>query len=88
MISTETFAQTRYPERAPRSWKAALATLFVCLVRFEHRRRQAREGEALLHSFSDRMLADIGLRRDQSAPDVRNGDLLGGRGDRARIGRL
>jgi uncharacterized protein YjiS (DUF1127 family) len=83
MASMEIFAQIR------RSPKATPAAWFLSLARLLKRRRQARGGKASLNSFNDRMLADIGLRRDRPAPDVRHGDLLGWRGeDRARIGRL
>jgi uncharacterized protein YjiS (DUF1127 family) len=76
MTSTEIYAQTRTAGRSPRSLKATLISAFARFAGFLERCRQAQEGEALLDSFSDHVLADIGLRRDRMGPEVANHDLL------------
>jgi uncharacterized protein YjiS (DUF1127 family) len=55
---------------------ASLGKVFVGLAAWMRRRRQLRASQALLDTFDERLLADIGLRRDQIDPG-RQSDIIG-----------
>ena len=76
MTSTQFCALTRTANRAPQSLSLAVATSLGRLASLLERHRRTRESEALLAGFNDRMLADIGLRRDRIEPGTARADLM------------
>jgi uncharacterized protein YjiS (DUF1127 family) len=66
----------RRAERAARSPLERLARAFGDLANWIRHRRQMRVNRALLATFDDRLLADIGLRRDQIDPGPQS-DIIG-----------
>ena len=88
-ICAEVRPEVRSADRVPRSRNVTLAALVARLFGFMKRHRQIRESEALLSTFNDHVLADIGLRRDRIGPGVENADLLAHIGDgRIRLSRF
>jgi uncharacterized protein YjiS (DUF1127 family) len=65
----------RKADRATRTPIERLAGAVVELAAWMRRRRQMRASRALLETFDDRLLEDIGLRRDQIDPGARRPDL-------------
>jgi uncharacterized protein YjiS (DUF1127 family) len=62
------YIDTCAPAEAPRSRNLAPSAILAWFRAVVKRRRQERESTAILDTYSDRMLADIGLRRDHLAP--------------------
>ena len=67
-----------FPRKAERATQSPIERLVGALrdlVAWMRRRRQMRASRALLETFDDRLLEDIGLRRDQIDPGARRPDL-------------
>jgi uncharacterized protein YjiS (DUF1127 family) len=89
MTMTQICTEVRKADRAPRFRNAALASLVARALGLVKRYRQIRKSEALLKTFNDHALADIGLRRDRADPGAEVADLLAYGGDgRTRLTHL